>query len=285
MSHQKRLRTRLAIDANTGEILHNAVTLNPGDVYLTKEEAEKRRMYAELKNAKKRFHHGREYVVSYIDTVREITDKLTLGEAGGLVKLLLHLRINSDGAIIYKGKPAKKIDLARIMGVSKPTAYKYVKKFAEVGVLTEAAEAYVINKRFHSMGWVGEGSFTKLYTVKARKIISRLSNEEIGMLYNFLPYFHYLEYYLCENPDCDPDDIEYIGPVRLAELIGIDRKLVWERMKRLQKAGAVLITGTRNQTRYLVHPDLMFRQPEGTETEWTRSVRKLFEDHEKRRKR
>ena len=285
MSRQKRLRTRPMIDPETGEIFPNSVILNPGDVYLTKEEAEKRRMYAELKNAKKRFHHGREYVVSYIDPVREITNKLTLGEAGGLVKLLLHLRINSDGAIIYRGKPTKKIDLARIMGVSKSTGYRYVKKFTEVGVLTETAETYVIDKRFHSMGWVGKGSFTKLYTVKTREIISRLSNEEIGMLYNFLPYFHYMEYYLCENPDCDSDEIEYIGPVRLAELIGIDRKLVWERMKSLQKAGAVLITGTRNQTRYLVHPDLMFRQPEGTETEWTRSVRKLFDDHEKHRKR
>ncbi|HET7615890.1 MAG TPA: hypothetical protein VFK27_02945 [Bacillales bacterium] len=272
------------IDPETGELVY-AATLEPGDRLIKAEQLERNQLYKDQR-FKRRFHHGRNYVVSYVDQVRKIAGDITLGEAGALIRLLLHLRIKSEGVIMYEGRPARKSDIAKIFGVTRPTANKYIDKFTEVGVLEVAEKQFVINRDYHAMGGrLKKQDFTKLYTVKAREIVGRLTLEEVGMLYHFLPYFHYTRYYLCDNPTSDPDELEYIGPSRLGELLGIHRTLVSERMKRLQKAGAILVTGTRNETRYLVHPDLMFRQPEGTDTEWKRSVRSLFAAHDRKKKR
>jgi hypothetical protein len=58
----------------------------------TPEEMESAKLYATLPK-KKRFHHGRNYVVSYNESVSEIIRDLTLIEAGAMVKILLQLRI------------------------------------------------------------------------------------------------------------------------------------------------------------------------------------------------
>ncbi|MGP4080971.1 hypothetical protein ACTWQL_13750 [Pseudalkalibacillus sp. R45] len=277
----KKNRLETMIDPKTGEFVYNAVRLEPGDRLTTAKEMERNQLYIDSR-FKKRFHHGRNYVVSYVDQVREVAGALSMSEAGALIKLLLQLRIKSDGVVMYEGKPARKGDIAKIIGVTRPTANNYIDKFTEVGVLSVVEKKFVINRNFHAMGGqLEKRDFTKLYTVKTREIIDRLSLEDVGMLYHFLPYFHYMRYYLCEIPTCDPTEIDFIGTTRLSEITDIHRTLVNGRMKKLQSAGAVLITGTRNQTRYLIHPDLMFRQPEGTETEWTRSVRQMFEDHGK----
>jgi hypothetical protein len=102
------------------------------------------------------------------------------------------------------------------------------------------------------------------------------------MLYKIIPFFHYSEYYLCVNPNVDKSLIEYIGRETLSAAIGHDVSTVSKVISRLQSVGAVLVTGTRKEVRYLVHPDLLFRQSEGYESEWTVAVRKLFDDHAKK---
>jgi predicted transcriptional regulator len=252
----------------------------------TQEELERAKMYANM-SKKKRFHHGRNYVVSYNEAVSQVIRDLSLTEAGALVKIMLQLRINGDGRLLkgsmVDAKPMNKTDIARVLDRSKSNANAIIDRLLEIGVLQSEADGFYINKRFHSMGGrVADEVFTKVYTVRAKEIVETLRLNEIGMLYKIIPLFHYSEYYLCVNPNVDKAFIEYIGRETLAESIGHDVATVSKIISRLQSVGAILVTGTRKEVRYLVHPDLMFRQAEGYETEWTNAVRKLFDDHAKK---
>jgi predicted transcriptional regulator len=236
---------------------------------------------------KKRFHHGRNYVVSYNEAVAGIIRDLSLIEAGAMIKIMLQLRVNGDGKLL-KGsltspEPMKKADIARVLGRGKSATNALIDRLVSLDLLEDRSDGFYINKRFHSMGGrIADEVFTKVYTVRAKEIIDDLKLNEIGMLYKIIPFFHYSEYYLCVNPNVDKAFIEYIGRETLAESIGHDVATVSKVMSRLQSVGAILVTGTRKESRYLVHPDLMFRQAEGYESDWTNAVRKLFDDHAKK---
>jgi predicted transcriptional regulator len=252
----------------------------------TPEEMERAKQFASLPK-KKRFHHGRNYVVSYNEAVAGIIRDLSLIEAGAMIKIMLQLRVNGDGKLL-KGsltspEPMKKADIARVLGRGKSATNALIDRLVALELLEDRLDGFYINKRFHSMGGrIADEVFTKVYTVRAKEIIDDLKLNEIGMLYKIIPFFHYSEYYLCVNPNVDKSLIEYIGRETLAEAIGHDVGTVSKVMSRLQSVGAILVTGTRKEVRYLVHPDLMFRQAEGYETEWTNAVRKLFDDHAKK---
>jgi predicted transcriptional regulator len=252
----------------------------------TVEDMERAKYFANL-SKKKRFHHGRNYVVSYNESVSEIIRDLTLIEAGAMVKILLQLRINGDGMLLkgsmVQPEPMNKTDLARVLGRSKSNTNTLVDRLVSLELLEDRPDGFYVNKRFHSMGGrIADEVFTKVYTVRAKEIVDKLKLNEIGMLYKIIPFFHYSEYYLCVNPNVDKSLIEYIGRETLASEIGHDVGTVSKSMSRLQSVGAILVTGTRKEVRYLVHPDLMFRQAEGYESDWTNAVRKLFEDHAKK---
>lgn len=176
-----------------------------------------------------------------------------------------------------------KSDIAKVLGRSRKNANIIIDRLLEIGVLEQDENVFIVNKRFHSMGErISNGVFTKVYTVRAKEIVEKLRLNEIGLLYKIIPFFHYSEYYLCVNSNTDKQFIEYMGRETLAKAIGHDVATVSKIMGRLQSVGAILVTGTRKEVRYLVHPDLMFRQTEGYETEWTKAVRKLFDDHAKK---
>jgi CRP-like cAMP-binding protein len=246
-------------------------------VIRTPQEIERAKHFATLPK-KKRFHHGRNYFVSYNDAVSEIVRDLTLIEAGALVKLLLTLKLKGEGRVA-----SSKTELSRILGRAKSSSGAIVDRLMDIGVLEYDGEYYCINAKYHTMGDTVAGElFTKVYTVRAREMIDGLKLNEIGMLYKIIPFFHYSEYYLCVDSNTDKAFIDYMGREGLANAIGHDVSTVSKIMSKLQSVGALLVTGSHQEVRYLVHPDLMFRQAEGVETEWTKAVRKLFEDHRKK---
>lgn len=266
-------------DGELGYFVPEAI--NP--VIRTQEQIDKAKMYATLPH-KKRFHHGRNYFVSYNDAVSEIIKDLSLIEAGALVKLLLALKIKSEGRLLRADNtPLNKTDIARLFGRSKSNTNAIVDRLLAIGVLEKDGAYFRVNHKYHTMGeTIANEVFTKIYTVRARNIIEGLKLNEIGMLYKIIPFFHYSEYYLCVDSNAPKAEIDYMGREGLADAIGHDIATVSKIMSKLQSAGAILVTGTRKEVRYLVHPDLMFRQKEGYESNWTNAVRKLFDDHAKK---
>lgn len=248
----------------------------------TPAEAERAKRYAGL-SSRKRFHHGRNYFVSYNDAVAEIIKDLSLTEAGALIKLLLILQLNGKGRLQKAGKALNKADIARLLGRSRPATNEIIARLTDVNVMYYVDGCYCIDEKYHTMGSITTNElFTKVYTVRAREIVADLKLNEIGLLYKIIPFFHYSEYYLCVNANAKVDIIEYMGREGLADSVDHAPETVSRIVSRLQNAGAILVTGSRNEARYLVHPDLMFRQAEGTETKWTWAVRKMFADHAKK---
>lgn len=241
--------------------------------------------YRELKEAERyrAIDVGKRWVASYHDPIRAIIKDLSLTEAGAIVKLLPYLRFKTDGKLIMNGKPLKQVDIQRIIGRGRTSTNTIMSRLKELGVVEIVPEgrsnSYYISAEFHTFGDAREGAkFTKLYRVKTSEIIDDLDLHETGLLYKILPFFHFSEYYLCANPDEDnPAVIDHLSRDDLAELIGHDSDTVSEAVARLQRKGAILATHSGRTVRYLVHPDVMFRQ--STETEWTQSVRKMFAQH------
>jgi DNA-binding MarR family transcriptional regulator len=266
----------------TGEIGY-FVPLDSGAIIETQEQKEARRQWAERERMKG-IYRGLNWVACYHEPIRNITNDLTLIEAGAVIKLLPFLRFKKGGKLIENGKPLMQKDIQDILGRSKRSTITILDRLVSLGVIQKEpigrSNIYSISVEFHTMGKVTDGvRFTKLFQVKAREITKDLDLNEVGFLYKILPYFHYQNYYLCANPDDDEETcvIQHLNRPQLAEAIGHDVDTVTTLVKKLQSKGIILTTGSRNTIRYLVHPDIMFRGE--YENKYTVFVRRMFTEH------
>ncbi|MCY9548318.1 hypothetical protein [Lysinibacillus xylanilyticus] len=87
-----------------------------------------------------------------------------------------------------------------------------------------------------------------------------------------------IHYRKINSTEQNPQALAHLDREQLAERIGHDVDTVTRMFTKLRGRKAILTTRSGYTTRYLVHPDLMFCQQQ--ETDWTRSVRKMFEQHD-----
>lgn len=227
----------------------------------------------------------RHWVASYHDPIEAISEELSLTETGAIIKLLPYMRFKSEGKLIKDGKPLRQTDIQRIFKRGKVATIRIIGTLEKQGVISVLKEGrsnvFYISARFHEKGNVRETErFTKLYQVRTREITDSLALHEAGILYKILPFFHYSEYYLVDNPnETDAANLRYIGRNELAERIGMRAHDLTLAVRKLRSKGALMSTESGQTVRYLVHPDLMFRQSK--ETKWTEAVRKMFDAHRK----
>lgn len=265
----------LPVNPETGEISdkHYVRSRNQDDAYRQLAEKDRYRLRTT----------DRHWVASYHDPIEEISKELTLTETGAIIKLLPYMRFKAEGKLIKDGKPLKQADIQRIFKRGKAATIRLLNELTDKGVISVLKEGrsnvYYISAKFHEKGNVRDGDrFTKLYQVRTREITDELALHEAGVLYKILPYFHYSEYYLVDNPnEEDTEKLRYIGRDELADKVGMNRQDLSELVRKLRNKRALMTTYTGRTARYIVHPDLMFRQ--SLETEWTEAVRKLFESH------
>ena len=228
------------------------------------------------------------WVASYHDPIRAISEELTLTETGAIIKLIPYMRFRTNGKLIKDGSPLKQADIQRIFKRGKTATREILYTLESKGVISVLKEGrsnvFYISARFHEKGNVDDSArFTKLYQVRTREITDGLDLHEAGILYKILPYFHFSEYYLVDNPnEIDTEKLRYIGRDELAERVGMREHDLTRAVRKLRNKGALMSTESGRTIRYLVHPDVMFRQ--STETEWTEAVRKIFEAHRAGRK-
>ena len=267
------------IDIETGELVTD------GSVYIrskTQDDGYQKRL------EKERYIYStrdRNWVASYHDPIERISKELSLTETGAIIKLLPYMRFKTQGKLIKDGKPLKQADIQRIFKRGKTATREILRILEEKGVIEVQKEGranvFYISAEFHEIGNVDESErFTKLYQVRTREITEKLALHEAGILYKILPFFHYERYYLCANPnESDKDNLRYINRKELAQIVGLNEDDVSRTVNKLRDLGALMSTKSGRSVRYLVHPDLMFRQ--ATETEWTKAVREMFEAHRK----
>lgn len=265
----------LPINAETGEIMKGYTLHSPDQQVAARQWFEKK--MNEYMN-----RDSRRWVAAYQTTIKEISRNLTLSQAGAIIKLLPYMRFKADGKLIDGGKPLKQAEIARIFKRSRNVTADILRELEELGVITIIKEgrsnSFYISAKFHSMGELNGERFTKIYIGKLSDVCKDLEINEVGLLYKVLPYFHYSEFYLCSNPnEQQPEKLQHLDRNGLAEAVGHDVATVSHLVAKLSAKKVMLSTKSGNSVRYLVHPDLLGRQK--IESEWARSVRKLFEQH------
>lgn len=266
------------IDKETGEIVSEQYSIrhkNQDAAYAIQKDKE---TYVE-------YTKGRHWVASYHDPIEEVSRELTLTETGAIIKLLPYMQFKSEGMLIKDGKPLKQVDIQRIFKRGKVATGRILETLKNHGVISVRKEGrsnvFFVSDRFHEKGNVRVSDrFTKLYQVRTREITDSLALHEAGILYKILPFFHYSEYYLVDNPnEKDASNLRYIGRNELASRIGMRAQDLTDAVRKLRSKGALMSTESGQSVRYLVHPDLMFRQ--SVETDWAIAVRKMFAAHRK----
>lgn len=177
---------------------------------------------------------------------------------------------------------------------------------------------YVLNEIFFQKGSLDKKAnekFVKLFQHKLEDVmnevekINELKNRRrkvktdihnvLGLLLSVIPYFHYETYYLVSNPDQsilkdetetvlealerNPKALKHLSKSHIGRILGFEnanRSTVDTYMDVLQKAGAVMVLKTKNKTRYIIHPDLMFRLDHDGMDIYTRHIRAMFEQHD-----
>lgn len=274
------------INLETGEI-GRLVPLDSGYEVISPEQKAARTAYFKRQHAAD-IRSTMRWVACYHDTIRSITEDLTLTEAGALIRLLPYLRFKSGGRLIENGNPLKQADIQRIIGRGKRVTIDILTRLEKLGVITKEtngrANEYLISVEFHTYGSVTDGArFTKLYQYYANEITQELGLNEVGLLYKILPYFHYRTFYLCANPDeGDETLIDHLTREKLAESIGHEPDTVTRLVNRLQANGVIMSTKSMNSVNYIVHPDVMYRQ-DSVDVEYTEAVRKMFAQHRRRK--
>jgi len=119
----------------------------------------------------------------------------------------------------------------------------------------------------------------------------------IGLLHAVLPYFHFETYYLVKNADeqitlddesvtdalnRNPKILKHLSKSHIGRILGhknADRATLDNHFEILEKAGALMVMKSSGKTRYLIHPDLMFRLDSSGNDEYTKFVRTQFKQH------
>jgi len=176
---------------------------------------------------------------------------------------------------------------------------------------------YVLNELYFQKGKAAtkpKEKFVKLFQNKLSDVINEVEkinelknrhrktktsiHNVIGLLHCVMPYFHFETYYLVSNPDesiiqpgetvldaleRNPKALKHLSKSRIGRILGYqnaNRSTIDAYMDILQKAGAVMVLKTKNKTRYLIHPDLMFRLDHDGTDKYTRHIRAMFEQHD-----
>lgn len=229
---------------------------------------------------------GKNWVACYHEPIKRIISekKLELHELGALLKLITYLQFKKDGLLLKEGQPMTIDDMAEIIGKKRRQTQDIIRKLANVGIITNIGNnrkpKYVINKKYHSIGEIGEGMFTQLYQVKTRTKAKDITLHEAGLLYKLLPWFHYEECYLCLNPnEKNPEEIYHLNQTELSKLIGEDERTVRTHMGNLIKKGFIMKTESYGAVNYIVNPNIMYSQYGGSD--YIEFLRKQFNELER----
>jgi hypothetical protein len=224
----------------------------------------------------------RYYVNCYHDKVAELNNLLDVNELGALMKLLPYLRMNTGGQL-FSGKERMTTKLAaKAIGKSERQTIRLITAMIAVGVMSKEREGrtvvYCVNEGYHSIGkYVRDTFYTKLYQVKTRTDIAKISIQSAGILYKMLPFFNYAHYYLSINPEeTDEMKITHMSHRQFADLVNVDRDLVNKAMKELISHGFIMSLQSFGGQLYRINPDVMFRKRVDYD-ELTEFVRMQFE--------
>lgn len=234
-------------------------------------EFDKKDNYIGSRNRDKAYHEKmknrikKEFVWCDNTNVREVSQFMSLTEAGAMFSIMVHLDFNTDGFILYKGRFATMTDLEKLLNKGKRQVSNIINKLEELSLVCRVKQGrstlIQVNEDVH---WIGnkvkEDIATKVYTKVSKSLIDDLELNELGLLYKIIPYFHYEHMILCKNPEeSNPKGLGELSLSELADLVKVDRKTMTRIVPQLVKKKALAKAVTGNRTHYIVNPYLFFR--------------------------
>lgn len=227
------------------------------------------------------------FIMYFHDSIREVTQHLSLTESDAVMKLLLYMKMNSQGLLIEGGRPLKQSDIQKILGRGKSQTAAIINRLENLSILISKKEGrskqFYMNNKLHHMGKLlrKKHAFTKLWKSKLCVIAGDLKLEQLGFLYKVLPYFYYNKCILTHNPnEKDEKEIKYMNRKELAVAINYNIDNITALVKQLKKRGLIMTTTSSGNVLYYVHPDLMYRQDNDGDNDKFNALRSMFEAHQ-----
>lgn len=236
-------------------------------------EAKKRR---ELTKSPQRL-----FIRCYHDSIKELSDSLSITDLGALMKIIPYVKLSSGGRLYREGERMTSTHISKVIRKSKRTTEMIIGRLVERGVLTTEKDGkylyYNVSDEYHSIGKHAKDSyFTKVYQVKTRTDIDNLSIQAAGLLYKIIPYFNYEWCCLCENPDeVNIENIRFLSHRQIGELLNVNRKFIDRYTKELIRFGFIAKHVVYEAELYVINPDVMYRKKDEY-TAYAESLRALF---------
>jgi len=261
----------VVIDNATGELLSDRYVV----VSIAQREAYKARIARE--QAQSTQLSNTRFVASYHEPIKSAIKRLTLVEAGAIIRLLPHIEWNADGRITLDGE-----QIAELLDRSRKRADVALKALCDIGILERrrgegryGKYVYYVNPSYHSYGIKppNKAQFTKLFRKKAEDVLANVSLETCGFLYKLQPYIHREKCVLTAHPD--EKGAKAATSEQLAELTGVHKRDVMRHMTALRQQHVITRATTYGRGGYFIHPDLMFRLT--MDNDDSRDTRSMFD--------
>lgn len=220
--------------------------------------------YANLHRAK-----SREFTASDLDNLHEVYSVLTTAQSGYLLRLQCNVGYSS-GLLVNNDRektPMSKADMMDELGLSKKTQtfYDFFNACLTNGIIFELGdETYTVNTRYHFRGAFEGRNVVRTYTTMFKRAYSEIKATDLGLIYRMLPYIHYDTNALCKNPnEQNASKIEWLSVKELAELIGVKRNTLSQRLSALEFDGQYVILRSKlgkDPTMLTFNPYVFYRK-------------------------
>lgn len=252
---QARTRRYVAVDRETGEMLEDASIRTPSQVAAFRNRVNRDLGYDPQKL----------FVVTFHKALITVLRKMTLTQAGVIMRLLPHIKHKESGRIDLSAA-----EIAETVGKSRKHSDDALTALCELGVLRKerisGRVAYFAEPAFHTHGVTvpKRKKFTKTYKDGVSTLMADVPLETAGFVYKLQPFVHKDLCFISKHADVDVEGGNYdIGIMTVAEMsdaIGVDVSTVKRHLRECRKAGVMIRMTTLNREGYVVHPDLLLRQ-------------------------
>lgn len=316
---ENNLKMEFIYNPNTGELEERLVITNPENFEILSKEEKERRMHHAKREFERRNDKRGPFVMGKNEPIRQLEGtELTVSDRRYFMELVIYAQF--DGEPLKKnGELLTNKTISEIWGINEFNTSRKLSKFVSLGLLDKKkagnSNTYVLNEMYFAKGSMRtDEKFVKIFQNKLKEIVDEVQKIEnmknrkrkipikigdvIGLLHAVLPYFHYETYYLVKNPDekitlegetvldaleRNPKALKHLPKTQIGRILGHknpDRPTIDKYFSILQQAGAVMVLTTKGRSRYLIHPDLMFRLDSNGQDEYTRHVRAQFGQHD-----
>lgn len=247
------------IDAETGEIT-NAAILADGDRIITANQAEA---------CARKLTRGPEFTITQMSNIDEVIERVSDKHCGYL--LYLQCFVNYSAILENPNKTVmSREDIMRTLRIGRTTAHHFLKEMTEAGVITEEADTYRLNPRYHFQGKTDNTAVIKTFVAKVKALYSEVNAKDLGFVYKLLRHVHLETNTICANPyERDVENTLPLTKEDIARLTGVTEKSVYTKLRNLrfgdQYVFAEVIYG--NARYYKINPFIFYRkngQPDAT---------------------